>query len=183
MPINLNEIPKLQKIIVSEEITLRPLEEADSKYILDVLARDNSIRDRVTVASRMHTEQDVKDEIQRYKNDDGLIRYAIINNNRVIGLVSLWRDTGYFGTSPNNDDYGFGYFLDSDYRGKGIISDSLTALITVSRNTLEVRQFVAFCELDNKPSVKVLTKLGFAQTDESFSEPENGWTEYKFVKR
>lgn len=183
MPINLNEIPKLQEIIVSQEITLKPLEESDGKYILDILARDNTISDRVTVASRMHTEQDVKDEIQRFKNDDGLIRYAIINNDRVIGLVSLWRDTGYFGTPPNNDDYGFGYFLDPGFRGKGIISESLRALMAVCKTTLEVRQFVAFCELDNKSSVNVLKKLGFAQTDESFSEPENGWTEYKFVKR
>jgi RimJ/RimL family protein N-acetyltransferase len=181
LPVNLHKIPALQEVTVCEGIKLRPLQQSDDTQLLKILERDNSIRDSVTVASRLHTTKDVADEIDRYSNDTGLIRYVIVRNDNPIGLVSLWRDDEFWGTK-NLDDYGFGYFLDPNERGKGLITQALQCLIDTVTKDLHVNQFVAFCEDTNSGSLAVLKKLKFEATDETLREPNKGWIERKYVR-
>ncbi|KKR30556.1 MAG: hypothetical protein UT61_C0005G0037, partial [Candidatus Woesebacteria bacterium GW2011_GWA1_39_8] len=108
MTTNLHAIAALQEIHVRNDVKLRPLRSTDAERLLEILAADNSIRDKVTVASLFHTPEDVTTEVKRYHEDFGLIRYTLLKKNNPIGLVSLWRDEGYFGTPPQPDDYGFG---------------------------------------------------------------------------
>lgn len=182
-PNNLHTIPALQEIHIRDDIKLRPLQNSDAGSLLELLKADTSIRDKVTVASRFHTPDDVEAEVKRSNEDSGLIRYTLLKEDNVIGLVSLWRDEGYFGTPPQPDDYGFGYFLDPKERGKGLVTNSVQNLMYTVAKSLHVNQFVAFCEDNNTESIAVLTKLGFKPTEEVFPEPTHGWTERKYVKR
>lgn len=179
---DLHEVAPLQEIEIRPGLTIRPLVENDAPRILAILDADPEIRNRVSVASRLHEVEDVSKEIDEIKKDPGLIRYAILDGENPIGLVSLWRDDGFFGTPPNPDDYGFGYFLDPNERGKGIVTDTVKALMDAAQQNLDVRQFVAFCEADNEESTAVLTKLGFEANGETFTEPTHNWTEYKYVR-
>lgn len=181
MTLNLHDIPSLKKVTVTSDIVLIPMQLEHADRLLEILTEEPSIRDRVTVASRLFTFQDVANEVQSYTSDHDLIRYVILQNGRVVGLVSLWRDTGFFGTPANLDDYGFGYFLDPKQRGKGIIGAAIKALMTQIRVAVLVRQFVAFCEDDNLASVAVLLKLGFTPTNETYSEPTHKWLEKKYI--
>lgn len=180
--VNLHTIPALQEIYVQEGIKLHPLHSSDAKRLLEILADDSSIRNKVTIASRLHTIEDIETEIKRSLKKTGLIRYVLLKENNPIGLVSLWRDEGYFGTPTQLDDYGFGYFLDPNERGKGLMTSAIRKLIEIVANNLKVNQFIAFCEDNNMKSIAVLTKLGFEPTDKTFSEPYNGWIERKYIK-
>lgn len=120
--INIHQITELRVVPVHDDILLRPLEESDADSILGILDSDPSIRDRVSVASKIHTPTDVADQVEAYRKDDHLIRYAIIedklalhkappapnqitsadllweqanlseSSQNVIGLISFWRD-------------------------------------------------------------------------------------------
>ena len=182
-PVNLHDIPPLQEIIIRGDIRLRPLTVGDGLIILKILDSDLSIRERVTVASRLHSEGDVRKEVEKYQADPGLIRYALLENSNPLGLVSLWRDSGCFGDIIDQNAYGFGYFLDPQQRGKGLITSAIQTLIEVVASSLTVSQFIAFSEDDNTASTTILTKLGFEFTSQTFPEPNHGWLERKYVKR
>lgn len=63
-PVNLHTISALEEISVREGVKLRPLRSSDAKRLLEILADDSSIRNRVTVVSRFHTPEDVVKEVQ-----------------------------------------------------------------------------------------------------------------------
>lgn len=177
---DLHEVDALQEIAVRGGLFLRPLAASDSEQLLAILDRDPDIRERVTVAKRLHDQHDIEREVEAIADDDGLIRYVIVENGVVIGLISLWRDDGFFGQAPEPDGYGFGYFLDPLARGRGVITTSLQVLMNTLQAALPVRVFMAFCEDDNQESSIVLMKLGFERTDEVYGEPNTGWQERKY---
>lgn len=178
---SLHSIIALQKVKVCKGLKIIPLDQSHAKRILEILDRNNSIRDRVSVASRLHKLEDVKREIKKYRKDTGLIRYTIVKGKTPIGLVSLWRDDGFWGEAHLND-YGFGFFLDPNERGNGYITRAVQRLIKVVSQNLYVNQFVAFCEDSNHKSIAVLTRLEFKPTKETFIEPAKGWVERKYIK-
>jgi hypothetical protein len=51
--VNLHSVAALQDVAVSEDVRLVPLTETDAQDILVAIENDPSIRERVTVASRM----------------------------------------------------------------------------------------------------------------------------------
>ncbi|MCL2451612.1 GNAT family N-acetyltransferase [Candidatus Saccharibacteria bacterium] len=180
--VDLNQIPALQNIEVREDISLRPLRKSDAERILEILDADPEIRNRVTIAGKIKSRQDVINEVEKARNDKIMIRYTILSGENPIGLVSFWRDEGYVSGVPQPDDYGFGYFLDPEYRGRGIITAALERLMNVAEQNLTVRQFIAFCEDDNKASLAALQKLSFQSTNEIYPEPRFGWEERKYVR-
>jgi len=78
LPKSLHDIPELQKVQVREGVELRPLTTGDATQILSILETDPNIRNRVSVASKMHTQQDVAEQVQAYPNDEHTIRYGIV---------------------------------------------------------------------------------------------------------
>lgn len=179
---NLRKIPALQQIEVRESVVLRPLVTPDAAALLAVLDADPTIRERVGVAARLHTANDVealqKDEV----NDPSIIRYVILESDQLVGMVNLWRAGDYFEGKADPDDYGFGYFLAPSARGRGLITDCLKVLMEVAEEHLPVKKFIAFCEADNQASGAVLKKAGFEKTDVAWRDDEHGWVEQKYAK-
>lgn len=180
--VDLRAQPSLQEVPVREGVILRPMQNADAPGILRILEADPSIRDRVTVASRMHNTEDVQREVAAYQSDDSHIRYVIHEDGNCVGLVSLWRDTGFFGQEAKPYAYGFGYFLDPAARGKRLVTDSVQALMNTVQTNFRVESFMAFCEDNNVESIAVLQKLGFAPMEKIFPEPTEGWPERLYEK-
>lgn len=180
--VSLHALPAFNRIKVGESLELRPLDMADSDRILEIIGSDPQISQNVAVAAKIKNESSLADEIDRYTQDPGLIRYTVLKDHRPIGLISFWRDDGLFGAAPNLDDYGFGYFLDPTNRGQGIIGRSLKTLMETATDNLPVRQFVAFCADDNLASQAVLKRLGLEPTDQTFIEPANKWIERKYIR-
>ena len=182
-PVNLHEIPALKEIQVRDGLALRPLAVADGPRMLEMLDADPSIRTRVSVASRLHSQEDVATEVAAYQGDDHLIRYTILENGVPVGLVSFWRDVNNTFDAPDNpDDYGFGYFLDSSNRGRGVVTAAVRSIMDTATKNFYVRQFIAYCEDDNRDSIGVLLAQGFEPTDTVLTETNTGWSERKFVR-
>lgn len=179
---NLKGISALQNINVHEGVTLRPFVIADAVAILAILEQDPSIRERVGVAARLHTVNDVELLLDEEGDDPNIIRYVIEEKDQVVGMVNLWRAGDYFEGKADPDDYGFGYFLAPSARGKGLVTDSLMALMDVAAKNLSVKKFIAFCEADNAASGAVLKKAGFEKTDVAWQDNEHGWLEQKYAK-
>lgn len=179
--VNLHEVSALQRIDVNETTYIRPLQDEDAGAMLAILEADTSIREQVAAAARMRDKTGVENEVKFYQTSPDLIRYSIVHNQEVVGLVSFWSDGGYFDTEPIKDGYGFGYFLSPSVRGKGIITNTIQKLMNVACTELPVRAFIAFCEDDNNASIAVLKRLGFNPTDETFIEPQHGWTERRYI--
>jgi RimJ/RimL family protein N-acetyltransferase len=183
-PKNLHNIPALQTIKVRDNIILRPLDTSDATQILGILNADPSIRDRVSVASKMYTPEDVASQIETCLKNDHLIRYAIVEDNAAIGLVSFWRDIDDpFNLPDSPDDYGFGYFLDPSKRSRGIVTDAIESVMDTATKSLGIKQFIAYCDDDNPNSISVLTKLGFKPTDIKLTEQSSGWVERKYIRK
>lgn len=182
--INLHDISALQRVRVREDANLRPLNDGDAPRLLEILDADPEIRQNVTVASRMQTEEDVQREVVVMEADPELIRYAITDeDDKCIGLVSFWLDSGFFGQEPLPNTYGFGYFIDPAERGRGIVTDSVKSLIDVaSRNIPGVEGFTAFCVDANKDSLAVLANLDFEPTEKLYPEPTHGWMERQYIR-
>ncbi len=183
-PINLHEVAALQDVQIRDGITLRPLDVSDATRVLQILEADTSIRDRVSVASKMHSPEDIETQVETYKQDKHLIRYAILEGDNSVGLVSFWRDVDNTFDAPDNpDDYGFGYFLDPNKRGSGIVTDAVKTIMDIAAENIHVKQFIAYCEDNNPDSITVLTKLGFQPTDTVLVEQNSSWAERKYVRK
>lgn len=182
-PINLHDIPELKEIYVRDDVILRPMETEDATGLLEILDADPSIRNRVSVASRMHSPEDVAAQVETYRSDAHTIRYALLEGGKPVGLVSFWRDIDNPFAAPDSpNDYGFGFFLDPAKRGKGLIPDAVQQVMTAAQDVLHVENFIAYCEDNNPESITVLTKLGFQPTDLTYEEQNNSWVERKYVK-
>lgn len=181
-PQNLHTIPAFQEVKINDELKLRPLIQTDAKRILEILDAEPNIREKVKVASLFHKPEDVAKEIEFYHSDTGLIRYVLLKNEKPVGMVSFWRDSGFFGTEPNPNEYGFGYFLDPKERGQGLITRAITTLMQLTKENLKVDNFAAYCEDHNEESIAVIKKLGFTPTDDTYPEPTKGWIERKYIK-
>ncbi|TAK88834.1 N-acetyltransferase [Patescibacteria group bacterium] len=179
---DLHQIPALQKVQVQDDVYLRLVQESDAKRTIEILEADPSIRDRVTVASKMLNEADVVNEIRRGQSKPDILRYTLVQQDNMVGWVNLWQDNGYMSGTPNPTVIGFGYFLDPSMRGRGLVTASIQALMQMAQTSMEITEFVAFCEDSNAPSVKILKKLGFNSTDDTFEEPRNGWVERMWVR-
>lgn len=181
--INLHEIPELKRIDVDAVTYIRPLQSSDAEAVLAILKADPTIRERVAVAAKMINHQTIEQEVHSYTTSPDLIRYVIVYENTIVGMISLWSDGGYFEAEPVPNGYGFGYFLDPTRRGKGIISKTIKKLMITMQRVADVEAFLAYCEEDNGPSIAVLTSLGFIPTDKTFIEPQHNWMERRFERK
>jgi RimJ/RimL family protein N-acetyltransferase len=174
--------PVFERIHVRDGVVLRPLESADASELLAILDADPSIRERVGVASRLYKVEDIAKLLEDESSDEELVRYAIVENNRVVGMVNFWRAGEFFGDKADPDDYGFGYFLAPSARGRGLVTDSLSAIMAVASTRLHIKRFIAFCEADNAASGAVLKKAGFEKTAMQWKDDEHGWLEQKYAR-
>lgn len=179
---NLRTVRELDVIAVREGVYLRPLGPEDAGELLNILDADPSIRERVGVAARLYSVSDVETLLREESADTDILRYVICEHDKVVGMVNFWRAGDYFDGKADPEDYGFGYFLAPSARGRGLVTDSLRALMDVAVKNLPVKRFIAFCEADNKASGALLMKAGFEKTDVSWEESEHGWVERKYIK-
>ncbi len=76
-------------------------------------------------------------------------------SRRAIGSI------GFFGPPDEEGQVTIGYGLVEQYRGRGMGTEALAALIAYCRTRPEVRTILADTEVENKVSQRVLEKCGF----------------------
>lgn len=80
--------------------------------------------------------------------------YAVCLSDELIGYVALHR---------HGDVCELGYCYHSDYHGKGYAKESISAIFNAAKSE-GVSSITAGTALNNVPSVRLLTALGFKQT-------------------
>ncbi|WP_444940887.1 GNAT family N-acetyltransferase [Microbulbifer sp. ZKSA004] len=79
-----------------------------------------------------------------------------LKNGTAIGICGLIKREGL-----NGADIGFAFL--PDYRGQGFALEAAKAVMMYARDTLGLTRILAIAQPENKPSIRLLEKLGLAQ--------------------
>ena len=85
--------------------------------------------------------------------------YAVLLHDVMIGYICFHEDHGM---------YDLGYCFHSDYQGKGYAFESCCAMMNYIFHERSINIFTAGTALENKPSCKLLEKLGFTLQNENY---------------
>jgi RimJ/RimL family protein N-acetyltransferase len=180
-PVEQTSKPTMPEIItVSNDVELRFLEREDAPRIKEILESDPSVQERVTWVHGLSSEEEIADKIEQMR--DFSTRYGIWQSDRLVGYTGVWEDNGYMDGEPKPGIYGFGYFLDPQNRGTGVMTASVAEMMKATEATYGVEGYHVYVEDDNKESQAVLTALGFNPTDIIVPEPEMKSEERRWEK-
>ncbi len=158
--------------IETDRLILKPIDESHVDDILKI--RSNEIVNQFVKRIPPKTNYDALDFIltikKRIQNNETFywgISYK--NQPNLIGTICLWK------FSDDRTEAEVGYELLPDHHRKGIMSESLTAVLNYSFNELNLQETVAMTNKFNENSKGLLLKHDFVlkegRTDEGF--PEN----------
>ncbi len=91
---------------------------------------------------------------KRFTENEG-VDFAIWFDARIIGGIGL------FPFDTANKKTSIGYWLAEDFQGKGIMTDSLKAVIEYSFSVLKMNRIEVTCAIGNDKSSAIPKKLGF----------------------
>ncbi|NRD79808.1 GNAT family N-acetyltransferase [Bacillus sp. BRMEA1] len=94
------------------------------------------------------------------------IRNYAVNNGFDAGIRYKGKLVGMIGLhyiNWKNNSTNIGYFLSEDAQGKGIITRSLTALLTYLFGKLNINKVEIQCALGNQKSIAIPERLGFVK--------------------
>ncbi len=118
--------------------------------------------------NRLFDAKFVMKEIYLKRPDDGLPKgYSIILDDKMIGLVE------YHSYNKDNNSAEIGYFLNTDYWGKGIMQKSVKEAITVGFNYLELDKIIIGSDNNNQRSLNLINKLGLKYEYSDVEEYKN----------
>jgi len=161
---------------VREGLELRTLEVTDAQEFFEV-TRKNNLHLRRWLGwldedkSVADTERYIIESNKRFENKEGL-DLGIFYEGKYIGGV------GMFPLDMAHKKTSIAYWLDEDYQGKGIMSDSLKIVIDYLFKEIGLNRIVATCAVGNSRSSALPKKFGF--TLEGI-ERESEWLYDHFV--
>ena len=145
-------------------------------------------------------EMNLDQEISKYTGDGGVVNYDEIKD-RIRGIISGdYTKYGYgrfaveligvdsfigFAGLKYLPEYGvtdLGYRFKKEYWGQGIATEAGKASIEYGFNSLKLKELKAYAMRENKASIKVLTKLGFAY-EADLTEHELTYQQFKLASK
>ena len=149
--------------IETERLTLRFLSKSESQLAIDYYKRNKDHLGKTMPAfgpsffEQTHWENKIKQYTSEFK-DGSSCRFFILpkNKNIVIGTISF--------TDIVRGVYQgcfLGYGIDKEYEGKGLMTEALKPLIEYVFRELNIHKLLANYMPWNRPSGRVLEKLGF----------------------
>jgi ribosomal-protein-serine acetyltransferase len=150
---------KITNITVGSEIELRKwkleyapvsfaLSDKNRQYLLPWLSWVPSVK---TVKD---SEKFIRTSLKAMEKDAGL-ELGIWYQNKLVGCLGL------HALSMDNRRASVGYWLDQDHQGKGIMTQSVRALIDYCYGQMGLNRLEIKAAVDNKPSYSVAERLGF----------------------
>ncbi len=157
-------------MIQTERLTIRRIAPSDWQSVQKIWEDVNTTPFAQYDKPHITDSADVRQRIAKWANASSGVEhifFAICLQETVIGYIAFnIRDNGYE----------IGYCFHSAYHGKGYARESLSALIAYMKS-LGATKLTAGTAINNTPSVKLLTSLGFKQIEiekVSFYKDEEG---------
>ena len=141
-------------LLNTERLTIRHVVADDWKSIRDIWVDFNSSEYAQYDTPHITEDANVQARIAKWaaaNSGTEHMFFAICLDETVIGYVAF---------NIRENGYEIGYCFHSAYHGKGYAKESMLALFDYLR-TLSITNFSARTALNNTPSVKLLTSLGF----------------------
>lgn len=146
------------KILETERLILREIEETDAEFIYDLVNQPSFVK---YIGNRnVHSVEAARDFIEtRYRksyadNGFGLYTVELKKNNAPIGICGFVRRD----TLPDAD---IGFAFLPEYERKGYAFESADAVMKYGRDNLKLAKVLAITTQNNEASGKLLEKLGF----------------------
>ena len=139
----------------TSRLNIRNIEVADWKSLQKIWEDFNESKYVIYDAYKNTDEEDIKIRLSRWvdsmeKNSDHLF-FAICLKDEMIGFVTMNR---------RNDSYDLGYGFLQSVQGNGYATESIKAVLEYMRG-FGLNKITAGTAIKNKPSVKLLHRLGF----------------------
>lgn len=141
-------------LLKTERLTIRHIVADDWKSIKDIW---------VDFKSSEYTQYDTPHITENANVQARIAKWAAANSGTEHMFFAICLDEiviGYIAFNIRENGYEIGYCFHSAYHGKGYAKESMLALFDYLR-TLGITNFSAGIAINNTPSVKLLTSLGF----------------------
>lgn len=143
----------------SDRLLLRPLDEKDANDVIRICSNPE-VATNLARVPHPYPEEQALSFIRRQALGTSGIHYAIITDNRMIGMIviksSSERAVGAFAPA-------IGYLLDQPFWGKGYMQEAISRLLSWYMPLEPTEQMRASVFVDNIKSLNLLTKLGFRE--------------------
>ncbi|MCH5324147.1 MAG: GNAT family N-acetyltransferase [Eubacterium sp.] len=142
----------MTRIIVTDRLILRPLDENDAEDVFEWVG--DPIVNRYMQYSVYKDIEQVKKWLEQAKNKDYEFGFALKETGKVIGAGSVT-------LVPEQNAYELGYNLNRAFWRKGYATEAAKAMIGWAYDTLGARDFTATHANANTASGNVIRKCGF----------------------
>ena len=142
----------MERIIYTDRLILRPLEEKDAEDVFEWVG--DPIVNRYMQYSVYEDIGQVRKWIEQAKSKDYEFCFELKETGKVIGAGSVQLDT-------EQDAYELGYNLNRAFWGQGYATEAAKAMIKWAYDTLCARDFFARHATANTASGNVIRKCGF----------------------
>jgi len=119
----------------------------------------------------LKTPEAVFQKTEKDYSEHTAINWAIMFEGELIGLCGYFR--GF-----KNDCGEIGYVMHKNFRNQAFMEEAAQAVIQCGFEQMKLTKILAFTNLDNLPSTRLLEKLNFEQTDELL----DGYTKFALTK-
>lgn len=143
--------------IQTERLFLRPLNENDTAFLQDLLARPASFRYETAAAP---SREDLAKNCEWYREQmqslprEGAIRWIVLHENEPVGQVHLncnWEETA---------EWEIGWHLLPEHWGNGYAAEAAKAAARYAFANLRVHRIAAFINADNTRSAALAERIG-----------------------
>lgn len=104
--------------------------------------------------------------VEWFASNDSFLAVRLKESDVLIGYISL-------NSTDNNKEFNIGYCFDFEFHNKGYATESCLALIDYAFNSLNVEKLVTGTAIENKPSCRLLNRLGMTKVSEDICSFKN----------
>lgn len=157
--------------IHTPRLSLRCIEPADALATSRLMTPDVSrwVASWPSPMSESMAQARITSTLEKMQQNKSLALAACEKDNNLMGWISFNRDT----QSPH--DAGFGYWLGTQYHGKGYMKELAPAAIELAFNILNIHRIIAAAQPENAASFAIMRHCGMTFTHEGnvFSSTRN----------
>ncbi len=144
---------------VDKDIELRSVVEKDAEEILEIVKRNyehlRPFLHWVTEDYSLESAQDFIRQTQKAAAENTSRTFDIIYHEKIVGVISFVK---FNWTSRRTE---IGYWIDKNYEGKGIITESCKILINYAFEELGMNRIEIRCAMENVKSRAIPERLNF----------------------